>query len=358
MSLSSPRKLIFPGLAAVALGLGLGPTWLACERYEPPPRVDLAGLTGGVLPDSRAPLVVDFGMPVVPETVRVKVAFADTDIEGNLADQDDDPDTELRVLLQRDPDEGDKGGRAELEADNTRLVFYPDASLPVGPKLVLIAEPGLAATNGNALRRRVVLPFSFTVKCDGGVRADNFKSGTYFALLEVEQPLGTQIQILASIEVDPATGAFAGQFTNADRNPDNARCPTPCKSTDACRLLPAPECVPPSTRAGSVDEHPDFVPNATPPIGYTFSVRGCAVDGSPPVTVEGLTMTAQFAPEANGGFRATGSLTADAVLLGGNRIGPGKGTMSALFIPVEQVPPGVPPAPPLETGDAGADAAP
>ena len=177
--------------------------------------------------------------------------------------------------------------------------------------------------------------------CTAGTRAEKLKSGVYFVLLDVEQPLGTQIQLFGAIDVDPATGAFVAQFTNGDRNPDGTRCPTHCKDIDRCRLLPAPECVAPSLRAGTVDEYSDFVPNVEPPTGYSFPVEGCAVDdgdrlrrhhraghdgGAEPARHRrGLTMTAFFGPDAKGTVRATGSLTADTVLLGGNVDGYGAG---------------------------------
>src|SRR5690606_36536357 len=123
------------------------------------------------------------------------------------------------------------------------------------------------------------------------------------------EPLGVQIQLYGALDVDPATGSLVGQFTNADRNAAQT-CPTSCGSADVCRLLPVPECVPPSQRAGTADEWPDFVPNETPPTGYSFFVQGCAVDDesatgvltapatmvvqSPNVTVEALTVTASF----------------------------------------------------------------
>mgnify|MGYP001052918581 CR=1 FL=1 len=343
----------------------------ACEEYEPPPQPVLAGLTSGVLDDPRAPLVIDFGTPVDPSTLFVKVAFHDQDVEGNLYDEDADPNTELRVLLRRDPLEGDLGARSELELDGSRLRMIPDAALPVGPKLVLVVEGGLRSTaTGRVAKNRVRIPFSYAVKCASGT--STFESGTYFVLLEVEKPIQTQIQLLAYIEVDPTTGALHSQFTNADRNPA-LECPSPCPATDVCRLLPAPECVAPSTRAGTADEWPDFVPNAQPPTGYSFFVQGCAVDDgaatgvltapatmvveSPPVTVEGLTMTSSFAPGPDGIVRATGSLTADLVRLGTNALGPGNGSMTAVRIPDDRAPRDVPRPPPrADAGSGGTDA--
>ncbi|MBX3209456.1 MAG: hypothetical protein KF764_30765 [Labilithrix sp.] len=347
----------------------------SCERYEAPPRPTIEGLTSGILDDPRAPVVIDFGTPIDPDTLFVKIALFEPDVEGALGDEDADPDTELRVLVRRDPLEGDLAARADIDAAAGRLTLVLDAALPVGPKLVLLVEGGLRSPTGTVSRHRVRVPFSYVVKCAEG--ASTFESGTYFVLLDVEQPLGTQIQLLAYIDVDPATGALVGQFTNADRNVEQ-KCPTACPSTDVCRLLPSPECVAPSTRAGSIEEWPDFVPNAPPPTGYSFLVQGCAVDDgaasgvltapttmvveSPKVTVEGLTMTASFAAGADGIVRATGSLTADVVRLGTNPLGAGKGSMAAVRLPDDRVPPNVPRPPARADGGAaparGPDAGP
>lgn len=348
----------------------------ACERYEPPPTPSIDGLQGGLLYDSKAPLVLSFGQPIDVATLKLEVAAYETDIEGNLFDEDDNPDTELKVFVAHDPVDGDKGGHLDVDPDGSTVRFIPDSAFPVGPKLVVLVEPGLRGTGGRTRNIRTRIPFSYSVKCTAGTRAANLKSGVYFVLLEVEQPLGTQIQLFGAIDVDPASGAFVAQFTNGDRNPDGARCPSHCKDIDRCRLLPAPECVAPSLKAGTADEYSDFVPNAEPPTGYSFPVEGCAVDDgtgagvitapatmvveSPPVTVQGLTMTAFFGTDAKGNsVRATGSLTADAVFLGTGKLGAGKGSMTATFIPVDQVPPNLPrPAKPVSsTTDGGADAA-
>jgi hypothetical protein len=344
----------------------------ACDEYEAPPRPVLLGLSSGVLTDPRAPLEIDFGTAIDPSTLVVKVALYDTDPEGNLKDEDEDPESELKVLLRRDPGEGDFGVTADIDAAAGRAILNAQAALPVGPKLVLIVEPGLTSASGRLSKYRVRIPFSFVVKCDSRGASTKFQNGVYFALLEVDQPLGTQIQLYGAMEVDPTTGALAGQFTNADRNAAQA-CPTPCGSADVCRLLPAPACVPQSTRAGTADEWPDFVPNNTPPTGYSFQVQGCAVDDGeaagvltapatmaveqPKVTVEGLTMTAQFGADPAGVVRATGSLTADTVRLGTNPLGAGKGSMTAVRIPDDKVPPHVPRPPRPSAPDGGTDAA-
>jgi hypothetical protein len=353
-------RAIFLVLALAAVAI------FACDRYTPPPTPTIAGLTGGTLQDPAAPLTIDFGKAIDPASLALEVAYLETDLEGNLYDEDDDDNTTLRTLFVHNGDVGDQGGRVDFDPNGSVVRVVPNGPFPVGPKLVLLVEAGLKATDGRTLNYRVRVPFSYLVKCGAGQKANQLASGVYFMLLDVEQPLGVQIQILADIHIDPATGVMVGQFTNADRNSDPSRCPTPCGSSDVCRLLPAPaSCVPPSTKAGTVDEFSDFVPNATPPIGYSFLVEGCAVDGdagaalltapasmivqSPPVTIAGLVMTAFF--ESDG--RATGSLTADTVSLSNNPIGAGKGTMTAIRLAPEQVPPGIP-APP----DGGVDASP
>lgn len=355
-------------LFLLVLVVAIAAAGASCERYEAPPRPVVEGLSSGVLTDPRAPIVIDFGTPVDESTLFVKVALAETDAEGNLYDEDDNPDTELHVLARRDPLDGDLAVHASLENDNATLRMALDSALPVGPKLVLLVEGGLrSSTTGRVSHSRIRIPFSYVVKCSRG--ASKFATGSYFVLLDVAQPLGTQIQLLAYIEADPLTGALVGQFTNADRNP-TLTCPMACPSTDVCRLLPAPECVAPSTRAGTIDEWPDFVPNPTPPTGYSFLVQGCAVDDgvasgvltapatmvveSPKVTVEGLTMTASFAPSPDGIVRATGSLTADVVRLGTNPLGPGKGTMTAVKLADDRAPRDIPrPAASPTSSDAG-----
>src|SRR5690606_33681486 len=183
----------------------------ACEEYEAPPRPVLEGLSSGVLDDPRAPLVIGFGTPIDPATLSVKLALLEHDVEGNLLDEDADPETELRVLLRHDPLEGDLGARSELEPGGWRLRLFPEAALPVGPKLVLVVEGGLrSAMNGRVSRNRVRIPFSYVVKCAAGSSA--FASGTYFVLLEVDRPIQSQIQLFASIDVDPSTGALTSQF--------------------------------------------------------------------------------------------------------------------------------------------------
>jgi hypothetical protein len=363
MKPGSPLSSSLAWLACGALGLALA---ASCEDYVPPPKPTIAGLSSGVLSDPRAPLVVDFGTSIDPDTLSVRVALLETDVEGNLYDEDSDPATELHVLLRHDASEGDLGAAVEVDAGRGRLVLTPQSALPVGPKLVLLVEGGLASKSGSVSRHRVRVPFSYVVSCSASTAPSSFPTGTYFVLLEVEKPVGSQIQLLAYIDVDPTTGALSAQFTNADRSPAQ-QCPTACASTEVCRLLPSPECVAPSTRAGTVDEWPDFVPNPTPPTGYSFPVQGCTTsDGAahgvltapatmvveqPAVTVGGLVLTSSFVAGEDGVVRATGSLTADVVRLGEGALGAGQGTMTAVKIPDDRAPAGIP-RPPARDGGA------
>ncbi|MBS2014342.1 MAG: hypothetical protein JST00_15755 [Deltaproteobacteria bacterium] len=331
----------------------------ACERYEPPPTPTIVGLQDGLLFDSKQPLVIDFGQPVDLATLDFKVVVNQTNIEGDLGDEDQDPDTSLDVLFSRSPSGGDALGKSEFEADNARVRFTPEKPLPIGSKLLLVVEPGLKGTSGRERVVRTKIPFTYSVKCVAGRRSNNMKSGTYYALLDVKEPLGVQLQFYGVFDVDPATGAFIAQFTNADRNRDPNRCPTPCAATESCRLLPRPECVAPSTKAGDVTEYPDFVPNPTPPTGYTFAMTGCAVDDgngagvltapavisvqSPAVTVQDIYMNAFFGPDAaTGRIRASGSLAANKVFLGDTLLGKGNGTMTALLLDAKEVPADLP----------------
>src|ERR1019366_6556281 len=135
------------------------------------------------------------------------------------------------------------------------------ARLPVGPELAVLIEPGLAAathdsTATTAVRKRLLFSYSFTCS---GAGTKRLPSGAYFFLLDVEQPIGTQIKIFADLAVDAPTGRFVGQFTFAARITDSTRCSPACTSGQVCQTLPGPPgCVVPSTRAGTPAEWPDF----------------------------------------------------------------------------------------------------
>lgn len=342
--------------SALLLGLaGLSTT--GCEMYDGVPVASIVGLENGVLFDNKAPLVVAFSEPIDPTTLRAKVAVFNTTIEGLLLDEDLDPVTQPQILISYDAGLAE-GGSASVSDDGLRLVLEPKLAFPVGQKLVLIIEPGLKDVEGDEYQVRERIPFSYTVelKC---APSEDFVTGAYFFIGDVTQPIGTQVQLLSWIEVNPETGEFVGAFVNADRNRDPARCKPfglDCDAkTEACRTLPEPACVVPSEKAGSTDEYPDYLVNYTPPTGFSFTATGC-VDGqssdktvfvnvpvdvtvqSPAVSLRGTVLTASFEKDANGVLRGTGGIVADNVILGKVDSGTAEGTISARLIPPDEVP--------------------
>ena len=327
----------------------------ACETFHAPPEGFVEG--GPVLQDPTAPLVVRFSHAFRPETLKLEVVPYDVDNEGNLADEAGDDKGDLHAYFAHDPGGADYRGTSQLGPDS--LTIFPTA-FPVGQRLAVLVEPGLTSDLGAATRVRDKLLFSYEFKCSHtGTKL--FVTGPYMFLIDVESPIPTQIQLFAQIRVDQATGDFIGKFTNADRDRDGSRCPSGCKPEDACRTVPAPECLAPSVKAGSVDEWPDYVPNVTPPTGYSFVTRGCAQDvgdavaigteavdlvvQQPIVTAKGLVVLCSFQRDAQGVLRATGTGTAADILVGGRPLGAAKGTVRARSLPPDQLPPGIPSPP-------------
>ena len=354
-------------MRALVLLLVLVATALAasCQRYVAPPVATIDGLADGLLSDPAAPLVIDFSKPIDPSTLSLQLILFDPNAEGQLPDETGDPTVSLNPLYSYDPVAGDTGGTSVLDPTNTVLTITLPARLPVGPTLAVLIDPGLTdaahdATATTAVRKRLIFSFSFT--CDGtGTKV--LTSGAYFFLLDVEEPIGTQIKILADLDI-AASGRFVGQFTFAARLTDPARCSPACTNGDVCQTLPGPPaCVVPSTRAGTPAEWPDFYANPTPPVGFSFTVNGCAEDeagGSatfatqpanmvvqqPPVSVDGLVVIASFAPSSTGDIVATGGVTGDDIVFGTSHLGAGHGTVAAQSIPASQAP-SIPTPPPL-----------
>lgn len=353
------------GRAGVTTTVALALALAGCETYDGPPNVSIEGLTDGLLSDPAAPLVVAFSEPIDPATLKLSVARYVVDIEGNLGDEDDDPATELDPILSYDP-ELQVGGQAELVDDDRALRIVPEAPLPIGPRFVVLVEPGLADRAGIATRTRKRLPFGYQFDLDCEQPSKLFRSGTYFLLADVDEPLELQVQLLVAVELSPDSGEARATFTNADRNPEPGRCPFPCdEGKEVCRLYPEPACVKPSEYAGTVDEHRDWVPNPTPPKGYSFAATACAQDQadgsvvfqnapadvvveSPPVTLRNVRLNASLREDEARVLRGTGSFKADAVLLGTSDSGPGVGGIALRWIPPDEVPPGVPQPAPAE----------
>ena len=353
---------LFLTLAVVALVA-------SCQRYVAPPVATIAGLDNGQLSDPSAPIVLDFSKAIDPTTLSVQLILFDPDAEGQLPDETGDASVSLDPLFSYDPIDGATGGTGVLDPTNTIFTITPTARPPVGPTLAILIGPGLrdaahdpTATTG--IRKRLI--FSYTFTCDGsGTKV--LTSGAYFFLLNVENPIGTQIKIFADLDVDPASGRFVGQFTLAARLTDPTRCSPACVNGDVCETLPGPPmCVVPSTRAGTPAEWPDFYANPTPPVGFSFTVNGCAEDeagGSatfatqpanmvveqPAVSVDGLVVVASFAPNAMGNLVATGGVTGDNIVFGMVPLGAGNGTVAAQLIPAGQAP--SIPQPPPPSGD-------
>jgi hypothetical protein len=354
-----PKILLI--LPSVLAALAVGP---ACDEYEGPPIVTLPELHDGLLADPAAPVLVAFSKAPDVSSMRFEIIRYQPDIEGNLADEDTDESTQLSILFTHDESEGpDRGGRFEMAPDGLSMRIFPSAALPTNPRLALVFEPGLADVEGHksTVRRRIVFGYELELSCTKPSAI--LKTGKYFVLFDVKKPLSTQVQLWASFRVNEQTGEVAGQFTNADRNLAPNRCPTPCKPTEACRLLPAPACVIPSERAGSVDEFPDWVPNPPPnPTGYSFTARGCVEDhddgtasfafqptdivvNQPQVTLRNARLAGTFSPDTRKILTANGSIGADEVLIGQIPSGRGEGTFTARQVPDAEAAPGIPDPP-------------
>ncbi|MFT3763971.1 MAG: hypothetical protein QM820_00360 [Minicystis sp.] len=341
------------GLAGV-LALALA----GCTTFDGPPEVGIVGATQGQLTDPTAPIVLSFSKPPELSTLRVKIVRYVVDDEGNLADEDTDDTTNLDRLYTYDSPDDETGGTSVIADDHLSMTITPDIVPPAGTPLVLLIEPGLAdATGGKTVaRRRIIFTYVSSLTCNAPVHV--VRSGTYFFKAAVTKPIATNVHLWCVVEVDEATGALKTHFTKAKRNPDPNRCPMPCASTEVCRLLPAPACVAPSEPAGSVDEYPDYVPDPGPPAGFQFAAEGCSADqdgttatfatsptdiqvSQPMVTLRNAGLTASFVLDTDDTLRGTGSLVADAVLLGIIDSGKGQGDLTARSIPEDEVPMGL-----------------
>jgi len=360
-------------LLALAAAVTVSPS---CQTYVAPPVATIEGLTNGVLSNPAAPLVLSFSKAIDPATLKLEVIKFDPNSDGQLPDETGDASVSLDPLFSYDGSQhsadggpSDTGGTGALDSTHTVFTIKPLARLPVGPKLAVLIEPGLSdaahdSTAQTAVRKRLL--FSYAFNCEGsGTKL--VTSGAYFFLLDVQEPLGTQIKVLADLDVDSATGRFVGQFTFASRKTDPTRCSPACTMGDVCETIPAPSmCVVPSTRAGSADEWPDFYANSTPPVGFSFTVTGCAEDQpdgtatlgtqpanmvveSPPVSVDGLVLITSFT-KSGADLVATGTVTGDNIVFGTANLGSGHGDVLAQAIPASQAPPI--PAPPADAGAA------
>jgi hypothetical protein len=349
-------------LALLGLAVALGG---ACQTYVSPPVASIEGLDNGVLSDPSAPLVIQFSKAIDPSTLKLEVILFDPNSLGQLPDETGAMGDAgaLLTYYAHDPTTGDTGGKGTLDSTHTVFTIVPTARFPVGPKLAVLVEPGLwdAAHDPTAetgIRTRLL--FSYTFACSG-TGTTLLSSGVYFFLLDVEEPVGTQIKIFADLDI-AASGRFVGQFTLASRITNPNRCSPSCTDGNVCETIPSPSmCVVPSTRAGGPGEWPDFYANATPPVGFSFTVDGCAEDQSggtaalatepanmvvqqPDVQVDGLVVTVSFSV-SGGVLTATGTVTGDNIVFGSAQLGAGHGDVEAQFIPASMAP-SVPSPPP------------
>ncbi len=349
-----PRTEATPSLKSLLFGLILltqTPS-IGCALYDPPPVPAIDGAENGLVPTGEPYLDIVFSEPIDENTLRLKVApFITTDGEGNLGDEDASAETELITFFTHDPEKGQTGGIGQINKAKNRFRITPDKPFPVGPKLVVLIEKGLADQESNDTGERTRLLFAYRLQCGEGA-ATTLPSGPYFFLFDIEKPVPVQIQIFADVRINAETGSLLAQFTGADRNPDPNRCPSPCKDTEACSLVPTPECVLPSLKASSLDEYSDFITNPDPPTGYSFTVVGCAKDGpdgsigivtqptdlivqKPPVEAIGLAISCSFTKDEKGTLRCTGSSGSTDVKIGGESAGPAEGSSQGRIIPIE-----------------------
>jgi hypothetical protein len=370
-----PLRPALPLLLLVALLALVTAVAPSCQTYIAPPVATIEGLDNGVLSDPSAPLVIQFSKPIDPSTLKLQVIKFDPNADGQLPDETGDASVSLDPLYAHDPiavdagGKGDTGGTGTLDSSHTIFTIKPLARLPVGPKLAVLIEPGLwdaahDSTAQTAVRKRLLFGYAFNCT---GTGTKLVTSGPYFFLLDVQEPIGTQIKVFADLQVDAATGRFVGQFTFASRKTDPTRCSPACTMGDVCQTIPGPSmCVVPSTRAGGPDEWPDFYANSTPPVGFSFTVNGCAEDEpdgtatlgtepanmvvqSPAVSVDGLVLLTSFS-QSGGNLVATGTVTGDNIVFGTSNLGSGHGDVEAQSIPPAQAPPI--PAPPADAGSA------
>jgi hypothetical protein len=333
----------------LALALALAAS--GCAVYDAPPEPSLAGATEGLLPDPKQPIVVAFDKPAIPDTIKLEIA----PYVPEPPDYDKPP---SNVIFAHDPKTGDTGGTSVIAADGTSITITPKFELPAGEELLLVVEPGLSDLAGTMTKveRRIV--FGYATNLDCKAPAAVLLPGAYFMIAAITEPIPVRVNLWTMVDVDATTGALKIEWSKAIRDP-NAKCPTPCASTDVCQKETG-MCVAPSTPATSVDEYPDYVPSPTPPTGFDFGGVGCTVDEgtttasfatakfdivvtSPSVTLRNSSMSASFTLDSTTGvLHGSGSLSADQVLLGTSLVGMGAGQITARSVTSAQAPPGIP----------------
>jgi hypothetical protein len=340
----------------------------ACEQFDPPPRVTIAQNDNGVMrttPD--APLELMFSEPYVPSSLKMKVVKTRLDAEGNLFDEQNPPkldDFKNTILVAFDgsrPDDESVSFGATFQRTSDRFVVEQTDPFGWAAPFMVLIEPGLEDQEGHVTLPRKRLPFTYELTGGG---PNSLPAGYYYFLMNVDY-LATQIQVYAKLEVDSVTGIWRALFTNANRLPAlNTRegCPACSDPDPICSLYgpSGPSCVKPSVKQGTLDEYKDFLPEPTPPDGYTFAADGFARDEGPDtiafgtapfliditigsgginIRAEGTTVTGNFVRDAGDPERwmASGSLRVDVVKINGNGADPTAGTFTAMNLKAAEV---------------------
>jgi hypothetical protein len=257
----------------------------SCDKFDSPPEIAVIGLKDGRLADSKAPIDLAFSEPVDPASLSVKIVRLQTDGEGNLEGDPGAAPGTVSQLLFTYPTNEEVGGTGLFSEGNTRFRINVNEKLPlpVGPSMAVIIEPGLRDLAGVDTKVRRRIPFGYGFSCTGKTPSGPFTTGQYFFLVSVLNPLGLQVQLVASIEVDPVSGAFRGRFTNGDRIPDPNRCPTPAPPPRSASSSPSPGVWPPPRRPAPSRNSPIITPTTRPPRASP-SPPWAAPRSSPPVS--------------------------------------------------------------------------
>ena len=338
--------------------------FFSCETFDGPPEPSLLDARAGLLSDPAAPVRVKFSKPIDPGTLKLYLVPLDVDEQDHLPDERGAPATDIRVLdpiYVHNPIDltSDFGGASVLQENDTLFVATLRARLPVGQRLAVLVEPGLAnTTNGLVTHVRRRLPFALDFQCSNkGTKIGH--TGAYFFLLDVETPLALQVQLFAWLDVDENTGRFIGQFTNADRLPNVGKCAATCASDEVCQTSPEARCVLASDKAQTVDDFVDFFPQLDATLGYGATIQGCIEDQndttaalatapanlvitSPPVSIDALTVVTALASDPDGVLRGTGGGSADNARLGTGNLGRAAGTVHARSLRDSETPPNLP----------------
>lgn len=336
-----------------------------CETFDPPPSPSVDGLDNGIMstePD--APFVIEFSEPIVKSSLRTKIVPYVVDSEGNLLDEQSNPDPEkfkettLVAFNGAAPDDPDKSYGATFELTDKKLTITREKRFDVSAGHLALFEPGLADLDGHETVPRIRIPFTYQLPGGGPTQ---MPTGYYYFLINVDY-ISTQIQAFTYMKIDPVTGVWKAIFTNGNRlEALNKRpgCPSGCSgATPVCALLPSAHCAKPSEKQTTLEQYVDFLPDKDPPNGYVFVANGVVRDepnattafGTAPFLIEvtigtgGILVQAEdtkisgiFRLHDDGRWRGTGTASVKVVKLNGIGKDPTKGTFEAMSLTEDEV---------------------